>query len=215
VFFKAKDEILTHNHQNALVFGAALTFVVFGSVNVFRQNVLRLTVMEANMTDAQHVLFNIKTATFTLKYKGSEKFLLEQLTEVAKEFANMPFNGNVANLPNGSDQQSENKIIKSARQELTTHTIARQLNAKTGKEVTIAAMAKLYFIEDQTSAQRHTILSAMQEATPIYKDSMRSNLTRIIKGLLSDGALVKFRNNHYSLSDQEIQKLGPMIDGIN
>ena len=65
------------------------------------------------MTDAQHVLFNIEAATFTLKYKGSEKFLLEQLTEVAKEFANMPFNGNVANLPNGSDQQSENKIIKS------------------------------------------------------------------------------------------------------
>jgi len=67
VFFKAKDEILTHNHQNAQVFGAALTFVVFGSVNAFRQNVLRPTVMEANMTDAQHVLFNIKTATFTLK----------------------------------------------------------------------------------------------------------------------------------------------------
>ena len=53
---------------------------------------LAILVKEVHMTDSQNVSFKIKTSSFELEYKGSEKFLLEQLRQVTSEFAEVSFN---------------------------------------------------------------------------------------------------------------------------
>jgi len=159
------------------------------------------------MSDLQNVSFKIKTASFELEYKGSEKFLLEQLRQVTSEFAEVSFNGAVNNTTLNNAFQSNTGSLKEIKGDLTTHAVARKLKARTGNDVAIAAMAKLYFVDKQQDADRSALLIAMREAKPIFKETMASNLTKTINKLLKDGLLVKLKGEKLSLSDEEIQRL--------
>ena len=172
-----------------------------------------IRVKEVHMSDLQNVSFRIKTASFELEYKGSEKFLLEKLRQVTNEFAEVSFNGTLGDVTLDNAIQSNTEPLKAIKGDLTTHAIARKLDAKAGKEVAIAAMAKLRFVDSQNSPDRRMLLSAMRDAEPIFKENMASNLTQIIDGLLKKGLLVKLKNNKFSLSDNEIQKLETVLLG--
>lgn len=166
-----------------------------------------IRVKEVYMSDLPNASFRIKTASFELEYTGSEKFLLEKLRQVTSELAKVSFNGKLTKETLNNAIQGAETSSNSIRENLSTHAIARLLNAKSGIEVTIAAMAKLYFVDKQLDADRGAILIAMREAKPIFKETMASNLTKSIAKLLKDGLLVKLKGERLSLSDEEIQRL--------
>lgn len=69
-------------------------------------------------------------------------------------------------------------------QKLHVNSIAKKLTAKTGPEVAEAAAAALQIYDGKETFTRGELLEAMKKATMYYKDSMASNLTKILNTLV-------------------------------
>ena len=95
----------------------------------------------------------------------------------------------------------------------TVAAIAARLDVKSGSDLIIAAAAKLTFVDGQDKFSRKTLLESMQTASSYYKQSMSSNLTKFLNGLLKDNRLTEPSIGHFALTPSERTQLEGQLAG--
>jgi hypothetical protein len=83
---------------------------------------------------------------------------------------------------------------------MTTASVAARLDAKKGPEVAKAAIANLAFVKGLSKLRRAEILEEMKNATGRYKQSMASNLSAILRSLISDNVIIEAEREVYALT---------------
>lgn len=143
------------------------------------------------------------------------KDFISQVREVAVAFGSAKRS---ASLPNDKANGSETK--RSAAEEdgegqsdgfnLHVNSVAERIGAKSGSDVAMAAAAQLQLVEGKTSFSRKELLDTMKEATNFYSQTMRSNLSATLKGLIGT-KLNQLKNDHYAIKSTELANLRVLL----
>ncbi len=163
------------------------------------------------MSDLGHTKLRLTIGQLSLDYEGNESFskddILDFLGQLSRVHANTP------SLTEAEDsRQSGSTSAPTALPSLSVDSIAARLDANSGPELVVAAVAKLALIDGQQSIPRSEILQAMQTASTYYKKTMGSNLTASLRSLVSKKRLNEIATGHYSLSASERSRIEAAID---
>lgn len=96
----------------------------------------------------------------------------------------------------------------------STNTIAAHLEAKTGPELVISALAQLELVQGKASSTRTEILAEMKSATNYYNQNMRGNMTKILAGLTTGKRINQIAKDTYALSASERKQLEAKVADI-
>ena len=145
--------------------------------------------------------------TFELEFEGSESFLQNNVLKLAKNFQDVSFNGTIIDSSQANTANASKTTALAVDPSLSTADIAAKTKVKSGRELTIAAMAKLYFIDKKKSFLRKEILEEMKLATNYYKQNHSASLSKIFTGLQKKQLIKSPSKNTYSLAQGEVERL--------
>jgi hypothetical protein len=97
---------------------------------------------------------------------------------------------------------------------ISTNTVAAHLEAKSGPDLVLCAMAQLEIVQGKTSSSRSDILTEMKSATNYYSESIRSNLSSSLATLVKNKRINQISKDTYALSASERKQLGVKIASI-
>lgn len=163
----------------------------------------------------------LKVGSMELEYEGDPRFLaggIEALLETMGDLAHRvpdapptptPISSEPPMTPNGNGT-----LPQVSRFEFSTNTIAAHLEAKTGPELIICAMARLELGQEKKSSSRNEILAEMKSATTYYNENMRSNMSRHLSRLTRNKRINQIAKDTYALSATERKDLEVKIAEI-
>lgn len=96
----------------------------------------------------------------------------------------------------------------------STNTIAAHLDAKTGPELVICAMAQLELVQGKASSTRHEVIAEMKNATTYFKQTMVNNLTSSLSGLVKAKRINQIAKDTYALSATERKQVEAKVAEI-
>lgn len=97
---------------------------------------------------------------------------------------------------------------------LSTTTIAAKLDAKSGSDLVICAMAHLELVQGKTSSSRAEILAEIKNAKQYYKQSMSKNLSQSLSTLLTSRRINEGAKDSYALTAAGRRKIGAKVAEI-
>ena len=156
------------------------------------------------MTSAK---IRIKVGTMELEYEGDPAFLTGGIEALLVTMGGLAANVPAEVLPmppkqtvNGSIEPAQ---VHNGSPAFTTNTIAAHLDAKSGPELVICAMARLEIAQGKATSSRSEILAEMKSATTYFKETMTSNLSSSLAGLTKTKRINQQAKDIYSLSSTE------------
>lgn len=176
------------------------------------------------MTDStSHVAkIKLKVGSMELEYEGEPAFLtggIEALLETMGGLASKvpvetppPLPAEVQ--PANSNDNGDGSLVSSGHFTFSTNTIAAHLDAKTGPELVISALAQLELVQGKASSTRTEILAEMKSATTYYNQTMRSNMTKSLARLTSAKRINQIAKDTYALSANERKQLEAKVADI-
>ena len=167
------------------------------------------------MTDATGAAtskIRIKIGAIEVEYEGSHAYLSEDLPKLLASVVELRQKSKDFDEDRGSDDAVKKGAVKPAASG-TVAAMAAKLNVKSGSDLIIAAAAKLTLADGQEKFSRKTLLESMQTASSYYKQSMSSNLTKFLNGLLKDNRLTEPSTDHFALTPSERTKLEGQLAG--
>ena len=90
---------------------------------------------------------------------------------------------------------------------LAPNTVASRLNAKSGRDVAIAAAAHLQICLGRGTFTQAELLANMKAQTGYYKTAMNNHMTEIIKGLVASNRINSLAGDQMSLAASETTSL--------
>lgn len=142
----------------------------------------------------------LKTRGLEIEWEGDVAFLK---TEVPQLIASIIEAMGPGSIDEGDDADAGTNNSRGGTQfsaTFTTASAAAKLQSRTGPDLFKAALLKLQASDAVEPAQRTAILDEMKKAPRVYKPSMRSNLTKIIDGLLDQGEINEPSSGNFVLS---------------
>lgn len=172
------------------------------------------------MTSAK---IRIKVGSMELEYEGDPSFLtggIEALLTTMGGLAGkvpeeMPPPQAAAMVPlangngNGGSAPATNGQFT-----FSTNTIAAHLDAKTGPELVICAMAELELVQGKASSNRHEVIAEMKNATTYFKQTMVNNLSSSLSGLVKAKRINQISKDTYALSATERKQVEAKVAEI-
>lgn len=159
-----------------------------------------------------------------LEYEGDPSFLtggIEALLITMGDLAGQvpeeaPPPEAVAQVPpaNGNGNGGTTPAARAGALNYSTNTIAAHLDAKTGPELVISALAQLELVQGKSSSTRTDILAEMKSATTYYNQNMRSNMTKTLAGLTSGNRINQIGKDTYALSATERKQVEAKVAEI-
>lgn len=165
----------------------------------------------------------LKVGSMELEYEGDPSFLtggieallvtMGSLASKVPEYVPPPHepvahvlpahgNGN-GGAPTGSGQFT-----------FSTNTIAANLDAKSGSDLVICAMAHLELVQGKTSSGRAEILAEMKNAKQYYKQTMSKNLSKSFSTLLTAKRINEGAKDTYALTAAERKQIEAKVAEI-
>lgn len=148
---------------------------------------------------------SLRVGDLKLKYDGSEEFFENRLPALLEQM----LQSNLATVPTKVDHHEVGNALPNTSLgiDLSMQSVAAKLMAESGRDLAMAAMAKLYFSDSIERVSRKQILSEMQAVPSRYKKSMSSNLSTILERMVKDNKLNGLTNSTYSLPESQIEEL--------
>ena len=131
-----------------------------------------------------------------IEFEGSEEFIQEQIPELLQDIAQMRVSSDAE--PEVIEEVSAEEREKFS--DLSPTTIAQKIDAKTGRDLIIAAAAYLTFVENKPTFSRREILDMMKKASHYYQKNYSKNLSGYLKRLVKDKILLQTSTGLYALS---------------
>lgn len=135
--------------------------------------------------------------------------LIAQITEMRRTLGAIP----AAAVRTGSaqiDGMGEG-AASAGVQTMSTNTIASLMNASTGSDLVMAAMAHIILIQRKDYAARREILDEMRAAKTFYKDTFSGNLSSYLDNLAKAKRLNLVAKETYALPNAERQNFEHLI----
>jgi hypothetical protein len=157
----------------------------------------------------------IKVGAMEVEYEGNPSFLKDGLESLLTKMAELS-----TQMPpepiTGSDTSNEHaSSAPSNGVDFSTSTIAAHLDAKSGTELAVCAIAKLQIMDKKASVTRTDILEEMKKATAYYNKNMSSNLSTSLKTLTTNKRINHGASETYSLSANERKSIEAKIAEID
>lgn len=177
------------------------------------------------MTNQEKVAkIRLKVGTMELEYEGDPTFLtggIEALLEtmgglaskVPTETPPPPAHASHV-LPTNGNGNEDGAFAGHGPFTFSTNTIAAHLDAKSGPELVICAMAELELVQRRASSSRTDILAEMKNATTYFKETMRNNLSGSLSRLVKDKRINQIAKDTYALSANERKQLEAKVAEI-
>lgn len=145
-----------------------------------------------------------------LEYDGDEAFFK---TEIATFLGVVSKYASAAPPPITRKSQTDPEASKldGAVPNHSTDTVAKLLNAKTGPELILAAVAKKILVDGDSTVDRSTITAEMKKATSYFKRTYQSNLSNYLDGLTKADSLRLVSENVYGLPVKMREALLPKL----
>lgn len=134
--------------------------------------------------------------------------LMTQIAEMRRSMGPAPAThtaGRAEGEPSGSSGSSGPVSAAS------TNTIASLVNASTGSDLVMAAMAHITLVQRRDVAARSEILDEMKAAKTFYKDTYSGNLSSYLNSLAKGKRLNLVAKETYALPNAERQRFESLI----
>lgn len=168
------------------------------------------------MTNAK---VRIKVGSMELEYEGDPSFLdggiealLVSMGDLASRAPDEP--AETPTAPLAPVIGNGNSPAPSGSFNFSTNTIAAHLNAKTGPELAICALAQLELVQGKSSSNRAEILAEMKNATTYYNTNMSSNHSKNLSSLTKAKRINQVGKDTYSLSASERKRVEAKVAEI-
>ena len=153
----------------------------------------------------------VKIGQIEVEYEGESEYLKDGLVTLLNDVAEVfSEHSETAKKIEEADAPA-NVVSMSDKNNLSTNTIATELDVSTGSDLVIAAASYLYFVQNKETFNRQEILNEMKSASTFYKSSYSGNLSQSIKRLVQAKRLNLVRKDVYALNQTELNKLKPQI----
>lgn len=166
----------------------------------------------------------VKVGSMELEYEGDPEFLtsgIETLLEAMKGLASKapaetaPPPASAAMLqPASSNIGAIPTLAQGGAVSFSTNTIAAHLDAKSGPELIICALAHLELVQGKSSSTRNEILTEMKGATTYYNGNMSSNMSKNLGNLTKAKRINQIAKDTYALSASERRQLEAKVAEI-
>jgi hypothetical protein len=161
----------------------------------------------------------VRVGTMELEYEGDPSFLtggIEALLVTMGDLAGKVPDITMTSLHSQSIPASGGNSSPKPTGTFTfsTSTIAAHLEAKTGPELAICAMAQLELVQGKTTSLRADILAQMKSATSYYNENMSSNLSAILVGLTKAKRINEISKNTFALNANERKQIEAKVAEI-
>ena len=159
--------------------------------------------------DENTIKIRLKVGQTEVEYEGSESFLKNDLCDLLGEIGtSLPELGANQLVDTPADTvEPAGSARSTGSYNLSVETIASCTSAETAADLVLAASAFLTFVDRKTSFSRTEILTVMKGATAYYKESMPSNLSKTLAGLVRQQSLNKTASGTYAMSAKTKQQL--------
>lgn len=166
----------------------------------------------------------LKVGSIELEYEGDPEFLtggIEALLvtmgglvgKVPDDPPPAPEPASQVPLANGAENGGGAPATSGAFT-FSTNTIAANLDAKTGSDLVICAMAHLELVQGKTSSGRAEILAEMKNAKQYYKQTMSNNLSKSFSTLLTAKRINEGAKDTYALTAAERKQIEAKVAEI-
>lgn len=159
----------------------------------------------------------IKIGSIEVDYEGDPSFLKDGLNELIQSVSDIH-----SSLPQSSPSVPEavvrepanpasSSIVPQPSLGLSTKSIAARMDAKSGPELAICAMAHLELVKGLDSYERKNILDEMKTATGYYNSNMSGNNAANIASLVKNKRVTEVGTGRFCLSATERKKVEAAI----
>ncbi|QYX55538.1 hypothetical protein K1T73_10550 [Roseovarius sp. SCSIO 43702] len=159
----------------------------------------------------------VKVGSMEIEYEGDPAFLdggietlLVTMGDLATRLPEEPAHTNSATVNMEADAPPAPKNGFN----FSTNTIAAHLNANSGPELVICALAQLELVQSKSSSTRSEILAEMKGATTYYNGNMSSNMSKNLGSLTKAKRINQIAKDTYALSASERKQLEAKIADI-
>jgi hypothetical protein len=150
----------------------------------------------------------ITTGSMSLEYDGDENFFRDEVGKFLERFTAQAAKApSIAATTVGGQQTPTPK----GGVNHSTNTVAKLLNAQTGPDLIMAAVAKIIIVDGKDTADRATITAEMKKATSYYKKTYTSNLSNSLDNLTKADSLRLVAENVYGLPAKMRETLEPKL----
>jgi hypothetical protein len=149
----------------------------------------------------------IRVGQVEVEYEGEHAYLTTGLPKLIESLIELG-DGDAGEDDPAADNADDAapKAKKSAVTD-TVAAVAARLDVKTGPDLVMAAAAQLTFVAGHDTFSRKVLLKAMRSATSYYQQSYRSNLSKILKTLLTGRRLTEPSSGMFALTAHERKQL--------
>lgn len=152
----------------------------------------------------------VSVGSMSLEYEGDEIFFRDEVGKFLEQFAVQAMK--VPSAPTDAPAKvSQRTTLPSGSVNHSTNTVAKLLNAQTGPDLIMAAVAKTIIVDGNDTVDRSTITSEMKKATSYYKKTYTSNLSNYLDGLTKADSLRLVAENVYGLPAKMREALEPKL----
>ncbi|MEM5492779.1 hypothetical protein [Hoeflea sp. AS16] len=166
------------------------------------------------MTNAK---IRLKVGSMELEYEGDPSFLTggieTLLTTMGELSTRVPAEPTSAPTSAPVNVNAEPQIASGAAN-FSTNTIAAHLEAKTGPELIICAMANIELVQKKPSSTRAEILAEMKNATTYFNGNMVGNMGKNLSNLTKSKRINQVAKDTYALSATERKQVEAKVAEI-
>ena len=179
------------------------------------------------MTEAapQVAKIKLKVGSMELEYEGDPSFLTGGIEALLVTMGGLvgkvpddppPAPDPAAHVPpaNGNGNGGGEPAAGGGAFTFSTNTIAAHLDANSGPELVICAMAQLELVQGKASSTRHEVTAEMKNATTYFKQTMVNNLSSSLSGLVKAKRINQIAKDTYALSAAERKQVEAKIAEI-
>jgi hypothetical protein len=143
--------------------------------------------------------------------EGSEEFVAATLPKVMEEYAALRKNPPPTPAISAGHSQTTPMATAMPAVDASTNTIASMIDAKTGSDLALAAIAQIQLVQRKPSAGRRDILEEMKGAITFYRDSFSGNLTTSLDTLAKSKRINMIAKDTFSLANAERQRFERLL----
>lgn len=150
----------------------------------------------------------IKVGRIEFEYEGDSDFSQSSIKDLFSHIeALFKTSGSLESLDESAGSAAKKAQNHSGAINLHTNSIASKISAETGPDLALAAAAYLQLVKQKDKFSRQELLVEMKSATSRYKQSMSSNLSKILETLVNSHKFNQLGTGTYALEAKELASL--------
>jgi len=175
---------------------------------------------EAPRNDSdERARLRIRLGAAEIEFEGREDFwkqevaptVVAKLMELVENQTELQRAHNIKVIESDPQVDSAQVSATARRFDHSVRHIATLLDAKSAKDLMVAAAAFLTLVKGLEKFSRKELHDAMKEATGFYKKSDANNFPKTLNGLVKSGVLREGHDGNYALTASSLQELEKRI----